>query len=68
MDLKEIVKHLHKAEGKKSKVSIANIREVVALISDLLWKHPEAALTLGLAGKRRALRLEMAKKSKRRVK
>lgn len=56
MKLKDIVKHLHQLEGKRLKVSIANVRELVAILSDLVWAHPESIREIGEAGRKRAVR------------
>lgn len=52
--IKEIVAHIAKLEGKKSEVSIGNLREVVGIISDLISRDPDALLALVNNGKRRA--------------
>lgn len=38
MSIKEIVQHLWTMEGKRIKVSIADMREIVGLLSDLMIK------------------------------
>ena len=40
-------------EGKKSQVSIGDIREIVGILSDLIYADPEILLILLANGKRR---------------
>ena len=54
MNLKELYKVIAKREGKKSEVSIGNIREIVGIIADILVKHPKTVSTLYRLGQRRA--------------
>ena len=59
MTIKELVEELWRLEGKKSKVSIANIRELVSIISDRCFSEKDGLryiLTLLKHGERRALK------------
>jgi hypothetical protein len=38
MRIETLVKKICRAEGKKKQVSIAQIREIVGIISDIYWK------------------------------
>lgn len=38
MTLKELVSAIAKEEGKKHQASVGDVREIVGIISDLLWK------------------------------
>lgn len=53
--MKRLEKKLSNKEGKKSQVSIGNIRELLALLADEAHRDPIGLLTtLYRAGKRRA--------------
>lgn len=54
MKLNEIYKQVAKLEGKKKQVSIAQIREIIGIISDLMLKHPKIISTLYRLGERRS--------------
>lgn len=62
MKLKDVVGHLHRVEGKKIKISIANVRELVAILSDLVWADPTVIEVLGDCGRKRALKREHERK------
>jgi hypothetical protein len=54
MTLLEIVRHIAKHEGLKSVVKVCDVREIVAIMSDLIVKdNGETVLTLVANGKRR---------------
>jgi len=38
MNIKELVRHIAKTEGKKSNVKIGDIREIVGIISDVAYR------------------------------
>lgn len=57
MTIKEIVKYIADREGKKIEVSVGNIREILAILSDLLVDEDAVNMvfrTLVANGKRRA--------------
>jgi hypothetical protein len=56
MKIKTIVQHLWVSEGKRIKVSIANMREIVGLLSDMMLKPGGADVMQALIknGQRRA--------------
>ena len=54
MKIKEIVTTIADLEGKKDNDSIGNIREIVAIISDMIFANPEILKSLLKNGKRRA--------------
>lgn len=56
MTLKELYKTLTKIEGKKREVSIGNVRELVGIISDLVYEHLDLHELLYKNGKRRKLK------------
>jgi len=60
MTLTDLYKHIAKHEGKKSQVKIGDIREIVGIISDLVYgddkRSYETHRALWLNGKRRAKR------------
>lgn len=65
MTMKELANKIAKAEGLKSEVSIGNIREILAILSDMVWAemletYPNGELAIGNClcknGKRRAKR------------
>jgi len=56
MKIKDLVAKIAKKEGKKKGVNIAQLSEVVAIISDLAVKDPEVIACLWVNGKRRARR------------
>jgi hypothetical protein len=59
MKIKELVSELAKEEGKKHQASVGDVRELVGLLSDLMYRHPrpeELAGNLYANGRRRHLR------------
>lgn len=46
MTIKQIVKLIVEAEGKKSQVSVGDVREIVGLVAELLAMNSEAHATL----------------------
>lgn len=54
MKIKEIVLRITKAEALKKQVSIGNVREIVSIVSDIIYESCEANCTLLNNGKRRA--------------
>lgn len=53
MTVKELVSKLAKLEGKRHQASVGDIRELVGLISDELFKDPSLAELLIKNGKKR---------------
>lgn len=56
MRMKTLVREVAKREGKKSQVGIGNIREVLAIVSDLVVAQPTVIATLVSAGLQRSRR------------
>ena len=54
MTLKELVSKIAKEEGKKHEAPVGDVREIVGLISDEIFKDPELGLKLAQNGARRA--------------
>lgn len=54
MKIAEIVKLLVQKEAGKSEVKIADVREIVGIISDLVYADAEAVSSLIANGKRRS--------------
>jgi hypothetical protein len=58
MKISDLVKHIAKHEGKKSQVKIGDIREIVGIISDLVYETYTQDLAMFFVlyqnGKRRA--------------
>jgi len=54
MKIKEIVLRITKAEALKKQVSIGNVREIVSIVSDMLYENCEVDDALFNNGKRRA--------------
>ena len=52
--LTELYSAIAKREGKKSQVKIGDIREIIAILSDLMIKHPSIHALLTKNGERRA--------------
>ena len=46
LNIKELAVKISKIEGKKSQVSIGDIREILAIIKKLIKNNPEILLTL----------------------
>ena len=53
MKYKELIAYLAAKEGLKKQISIAQIKELVGLLSELLYEEPSIALELVRVGKRR---------------
>jgi len=57
MNLKQLVSHIAAKEGLKKQVSVGNIREIVGIVSDLLWDDYKCLTTYDLLlgnGRRRS--------------
>jgi hypothetical protein len=54
MKIKEIIKEVAKVEGKKDNDSIANIREIISILSDMIYSNEEVIISLFNNGKRRS--------------
>lgn len=54
MTLKQLASQIAKLEGKKSQARIGDIRELLAILSDLMTKDSEASAALWANGLRRA--------------
>ena len=54
MKIAEIVKHLVQKEAGKSEVKVADVREIVGIISDLVYSNAEALSSLIANGNRRS--------------
>lgn len=53
MNLKKLVSDLTKKEGKKSNVKVGDVREIIGLVSDEIYKNPLLVYDLYKNGKRR---------------
>lgn len=56
MKLSEFASTIAQREGKKSQVSIGNIREIVGIVADLMYESPNLQDLLLKLGQRRAKR------------
>jgi len=56
MKLKHLASLVCLREGKKRQISIGNAREVIAIISDLVYEKPHVMLALLTNGERRSLK------------
>jgi hypothetical protein len=66
MTIKELVSKIAKAEGLKHEASVGDIREIVGIVSDVLWKLSEPdcvkfVTVLVGNGKRRSRRKRISK-------
>lgn len=57
MKLKELTKAVAEAEGLKEEVSVGNVREIIAILSDLVFTDSSVITTLIENGARRAKRV-----------
>lgn len=46
MKLKDLVSKVAKLEGKKHQASIGDVREIIGIISDLVWSNPQDVVVL----------------------
>lgn len=53
MTLNQLASKIAKLEGKKSEVSIGNIREILGILSDLTLENPEITMLLLINGSKR---------------
>lgn len=54
MKISEMVSYLAKKEAGKSEVKVADIREIVGIISDLVHQNPDVMASLLANGKKRS--------------
>lgn len=66
MTLKELYSKIARREAKKSQVKIGDIREIIAILSDLMMEHPDIHALLRKNGERRAKRKKVRRPKKRR--
>lgn len=61
--MKELASKIAKLEGKTHQASIGDVREIIGLVSDAIYKHPQHVLILLCDnGRRRAARKSKARK------
>lgn len=63
MKIKDIVAYIDGLEKGKSKVKLGDIREIVSIISDLMWIDGQAHYSLMENGMNRALKREQKAKA-----
>lgn len=54
MTMKELTSYIALSEGKKKSVQIGDVREVLAILSDMLYEDPRIVSTLFMNGQSRA--------------
>lgn len=54
MTMKELTSFIALSEGKKKAVQVGDVREVLAILSDMLYEDPRIVSTLFMNGQNRA--------------
>lgn len=65
--MKALASLIAKKEGKTHQASIGDVREILGLVSDAIWKDPQGVLIMlcNNGGRRRARRLKLNARKKK---